>query len=117
MGTYKHIGRIRSARKVGLSLALYYMDAGEHQKAVGFLTDALNTFRDEKWNLLVVEVLLKLALCYKATKDKERYLKTTAQLASSQQLPIQEREKYFQEFMSSLNSIQSGGKQNRTFFI
>lgn len=72
MGTYKHIGRIRSARKVGLSLALYYMEAEEYVKAIGFLTDALKTFRDDKWNLLVVDVLLKLAQCYQITDDHEK---------------------------------------------
>ena len=72
MGTYKHIGRIRSARKVGLSLAVYYIEAEEYVKAIGFLTDALKTFRDDKWNLLVVDVLLKLAQCYHVTSDHER---------------------------------------------
>lgn len=108
MGTYKHIGRIRSARKVGLSLATYYMDSKEHQKAVGFLTDALKTFKDDKWNLLVVEVLLKLAICYKTTKDLERYLKTTAQLACSQQLNMQKRDHFFEEFVTSLESVRKG---------
>ena len=72
MGTYKHIGRIRSARKVGLGLADYYMEANEFHKAIVFLTDALKTFRDDKWDLLVVEALLKLAQCYQAINEMDR---------------------------------------------
>jgi hypothetical protein len=87
------------------------MDAEEHQKAVGFLTDALKTFKDDKWSLLVVEVLLKLAICYKTTKDLERYLKTTAQLACSQQLSSQQREHFFHEFVASLESLKNGNTQ------
>lgn len=74
MGTYKHIGRIRSARKVGLSLAEFYIEANEHQKAIGFLSDALKTFECDRWNDLVVAVLLQLAKCYLAISDNERFV-------------------------------------------
>ena len=72
MGTYKHIGRLRSARKVGLSLAEFYMEAGEYQKAIGFLSDAQKTYESDKWSHLVMAVLLQLAQCYHEINDNDR---------------------------------------------
>lgn len=72
MGTYKHIGRLRSARKVGLALATYYMECGELSKSIVFLTEALHTFQGDKWSLLTAQVLLQLATCYKELGDNER---------------------------------------------
>ena len=72
MGTYKHLGRLRSARKVGLSLAHYYMEGQQWSKAIAFLTDALKTFKEENWGLLATQVYLKLADCYKSVGDTNR---------------------------------------------
>ncbi|KAK7085530.1 Trafficking protein particle complex subunit 10, partial [Halocaridina rubra] len=71
ISTYKHIGRIRSARLTGRDLATFYMSQGEPQKAATFLTDQLTVFLDEKWMLLAANTQLTLATCYKATADSE----------------------------------------------
>lgn len=74
MGTYKHIGRLRSARKVGLSLASYYMEGEDYNKSIVFLTEAFNTFKEDRWNILTIDVLLKLAQCYQAVNDMDRWV-------------------------------------------
>ena len=72
MGTYKHIGRIRSARMIGRDLAAFYLQLGEMQKAVVFLADALKTFEEEKWRHLAIQTHLELVNCYREMNDKER---------------------------------------------
>lgn len=110
MGTYKHIGRLRSARKVGLSLASYFMEAEEYTKAIGFLVDALKTFRSDRWTVLVIDVLLKLAECYQAIGDNERYIRTCAQIACSEHMEISSRNHFFDEMMTCLAEIEGNGK-------
>lgn len=72
MGTYKHIGRIRSARMIGRDLAAFYLQLGELQKAAVFLTDALKTFEEENWRQLAIATQIELADCYRKMDDKER---------------------------------------------
>jgi hypothetical protein len=72
MGTYKHIGRIRSARKVGLALAAYYVEGGAPGKAVPFLLDALTTYRADRSPLLALDTLLRLAEVYHALEDTHK---------------------------------------------
>jgi tetratricopeptide (TPR) repeat protein len=72
MGTYKHIGRIRSARMIGRDLAAFYLQLGEMQKAAVFLADALKTFEEENWRQLAIQTHLELADCYREMNDKER---------------------------------------------
>lgn len=72
MGTYKHIGRIRSARMIGRDLAEFYLQLGEMQKAAVFLADALKTFEEENWGHLAMQTHLELADCYREMNDKER---------------------------------------------
>ena len=61
ISSYKHIGRIRSARLVGKELASFYMDLGEVGKAASFLADGLKTFQQEKWCTLAGKTMLELA--------------------------------------------------------
>ena len=61
ISSYKHIGRIRSARLVGKELASFYMDLGEVGKAASFLADGLKTFQQEKWSTLAGKTMLELA--------------------------------------------------------
>lgn len=72
MGTFKHIGRIRSARSVGRELASFYMMLQEPQKAAVFLSDALKTYEEEDWRDLVSQTQLELANCYRAMGDSAR---------------------------------------------
>ncbi|XP_011300007.1 trafficking protein particle complex subunit 10 isoform X2 [Fopius arisanus] len=105
MGTYKHVGRIRSARFIGKELAKFYGDLGENQKAVAFLLDALNTYVDERWDDLAAQTRLELAQCYKQMDDTERYIKICSAIASSEVLHITVRSSYFEEMMGYMKML------------
>ncbi|XP_015111919.1 trafficking protein particle complex subunit 10 [Diachasma alloeum] len=107
MGTYKHVGRIRSARFIGRELAKFYGDLGENQKAVAFLLDALNTYVDEGWEDLAAQTRLELAQCYKQMDDIERYIKICSAIASSEVLHVTARSTYFEEMMGYMKMLSS----------
>lgn len=107
MGTYKHIGRIRSARLIGKDLANFYTELGENQKAVAFLSDALQTYTDEGWLHLAAQTQLELAQCYKRMDDVERYTKISAAIASNKSLHITVRNTYFEELMGYMKMLSS----------
>lgn len=81
MGTYKHIGRIRSARVIGRDLAAFYLQLGEMQKAAMFLADALKTFEEENWRHLALQTQFELAECYRKMGDKKRWVSFKAILS------------------------------------
>ncbi|XP_066949278.1 trafficking protein particle complex subunit 10 [Macrobrachium rosenbergii] len=105
ISTYKHIGRIRSARLIGKDLATFYMAQGEPQKAATFLTDQLTMFLDEKWLLLAAYTQLTLATCYQSTSDSERYIRTCAQLAGSEVLSNEIRKEHFEKMSSAIQDV------------
>ncbi|XP_076298167.1 SIDL trafficking protein particle complex subunit 10 isoform X1 [Lasioglossum baleicum] len=107
MGTYKHVGRIRSARLIGKELAQFYFELGENQKAVAFLLDALKTYTDEGWNHLAAQTQLELAECYKRMDDVEKYAKISAAIASLDVLHITVRNTYFEEMFGYMKMITS----------
>ncbi|XP_048512341.1 trafficking protein particle complex subunit 10 isoform X2 [Athalia rosae] len=100
MGTYKHVGRIRSARLIGKELARFYSELGENQKAVAFLSDVLKTYNDEGWHQLAAQTQLELAQCYKRMDDVERYTKICAAIASLTSLHVTVRSTYFEEMLA-----------------
>jgi len=100
ISTYKHIGRIRSARMVGLELAKFYLELGQVQKANGFLVDALKTFENEGWSLLKIQTLTDTAKCYEKLNDNEKLVRTCAQMACAKEFVMpQERLQYCKKFM------------------
>ena len=105
MGTYKHIGRIRSARLIGKDLAHFYSELGENQKAVAFLSDALQTYTDEGWSPLAIQTQLELAQCYKRMDDVERYTKICAIIASTEGLHVTVRNTYFEELLGYMKIL------------
>ncbi|KAK4306125.1 hypothetical protein Pmani_022031 [Petrolisthes manimaculis] len=105
ISTYKHIGRIRSARLIGRDLANYYMAEGEPQKAATFLTDQLTVFLEEGWPTLAARTHLRLAQCYQATNDTERYIRTCAQLAASEVLEGEVRKEHFNNMMKAVQQV------------
>ncbi|KAL7300310.1 hypothetical protein TKK_0006940 [Trichogramma kaykai] len=107
MGTYKHVNRIRSARLIGKELSRFYNDLGEHQKAVAFLLDALQTYTAEGWSQLAAETQRELADCYKQMDDVERYAKVCAAIASSALLPPSVRNSYLDEMLSYMKTLSS----------
>lgn len=108
ISTYKHIGRIRSARLIGRDLANFYMAQGEPQKAATFLTDQLTVFLEEGWQLLATQTQLQLAECYLATSDLERYVRTCAQLAGSPVLGTELRDQHFNKMMEAVQGVKEG---------
>ncbi|XP_045138817.1 trafficking protein particle complex subunit 10-like isoform X2 [Portunus trituberculatus] len=108
ISTYKHIGRIRSARLIGRDLASFYMAQGEPQKAATFLTDQLTVFLEEGWQLLATQTQLQLAECYLATSDLERYVRTCAQLAGSRVLGNELRDTHFNKMMEAVEEVKEG---------
>ncbi|XP_050448380.1 trafficking protein particle complex subunit 10 [Cataglyphis hispanica] len=107
MGTYKHVGRIRSARLIGKELARFYSELGENQKAVAFLSDALKTYADEGWSHLAAQTQLELAECYKRMDDVEKYIKVCAAVASISVLHITVRNTYLEEMLGYMKMISS----------
>jgi hypothetical protein len=99
MGTYKHVGRIRSARLIGKELARFYSELNENQKAVAFLLDALQTYTSEGWSHLAAQTQHELAQCYKKMDDVERYTKICAAIASTEILHIIIRNSYLDEML------------------
>ena len=47
MGTFKHCGRLRSARLIGRDLSRFYIQLGQPHKAINFLVDLLRGYHDE----------------------------------------------------------------------
>ena len=80
ISTYKHIGRLRSARMVGLDLANFYLELGQVQTAVTFLVDALKTFRIDSWNSLQLDTLMQVASCYEFLEDNEKLIRCCCEI-------------------------------------
>lgn len=91
MGTYKHIGRLRYARLIGLELALLYMKMNKHQQALPFLIDLEKTYLTEKWTVLLTDVRRLIYECYDILDDHKKKLKYSSLLAASNDLPDKER--------------------------
>ena len=47
MGTFKHCGRLRSARLIGRDLSRFYIQLGQPHKSVNFLVDLLRGYHEE----------------------------------------------------------------------
>lgn len=103
MDMYRTIGRLRSARLVGKSLAEFYMRKGDPQKAEGFLQEALKTYLAEGWALPVTHTRKQLAECQKQLGQTENYLQTSSLLASDINLPEEERKHFCQEILNIAN--------------
>ncbi|KAG7467283.1 hypothetical protein MATL_G00151720 [Megalops atlanticus] len=100
MGMYKTIGRMRSARLVGKSLAEFYMRKGDPQKAEGFLQDSLKSYMSEGWSLPITHTRKQIAECQKQLNQTEDYLQTSALLASDANLTDEERKRFCQEILT-----------------
>ena len=111
ISTYKHIGRLRSARMVGLDLANFYLDLGQFQTAATFLVDALKTFRIDSWSSLQLNTLMQVANCYESLDDHEKLIRSCAEIIChhpSKQPLISaiQRNMYFRTMEDALKNIQ-----------
>ncbi|XP_036401019.1 trafficking protein particle complex subunit 10-like [Megalops cyprinoides] len=106
MEMYRAIGRMRSARLVGKSLAEFYMRKGDPQQAEGFLQDSLKSFVSEGWALPVTHTRKQIAECQKRLNQTEDYLQTSALLAGDANLTDEERKHFCQEILTFASHAQ-----------
>ncbi|KAL0275695.1 UNVERIFIED_CONTAM: hypothetical protein PYX00_003484 [Menopon gallinae] len=104
ISTFKHIGRMRSARLVGADLAKFYLALGQRDKAIPFLTCALSGYMDEKWPSLAIDIHLQLVECCSSNKGDIKYLTSCAAVASSE-LDNAIRLTYFHKFIEALTHV------------
>ncbi|XP_016392083.1 trafficking protein particle complex subunit 10 [Sinocyclocheilus rhinocerous] len=73
MEMYRAIGRLRSARLVGKSLAEFYMRKGDPQSAENFLLDSLKSYVSESWSLPLTHTRKQIAECQKQLQKMDEY--------------------------------------------
>ena len=95
MGTYKHIGRMREARLIGKELAEIYIKLENYQLALSFLLDLEKIFALEQWQMLLSDIRKKILECYEKLNDQSKQVTYCFYLASSLDLPTNERDAYF----------------------
>ncbi|XDV51112.1 hypothetical protein PO909_020054 [Leuciscus waleckii] len=100
MEMYRAIGRMRSARLVGKSLAEFYMRKGDPQSAENFLLDSLKSYVSESWSLPLTHTRKQIAECQKQLQKMDEYLQTSALLASDVNMSDEERKHFCQEILS-----------------
>ncbi|KAG5877673.1 hypothetical protein JTB14_013918 [Gonioctena quinquepunctata] len=105
MGTYKHIGRLRSARLVGREVASFYMLLGETQKAAAFLTDCLKTFEQDGWHELAAQTHIELAECHKKAQDTKKFVASSVHVAAALEIDTLIRWTYFDEMRKCLDAL------------
>ncbi|XP_070562685.1 trafficking protein particle complex subunit 10-like [Ptychodera flava] len=110
MGTFKHIGRLRCARRIGKDLAVFYMKNDEPHKAELFLSDALKTYIEEGWDLLVTDTRRELALCQKEVQHSAKYVKNCALLAADKLLPPDDRNLFCDELIKVSKDLRDSEK-------
>ena len=106
ISSFKHIGRLRSARLIGRDMATFYIQLGEVSKAASFLVEALKCYQQESWHLLSLQTMLDLANCYKTTGDEERLGRICVQVASSQAASAQQRDTFLDMFYQTMERVQ-----------
>ncbi|XP_039289601.1 trafficking protein particle complex subunit 10 [Nilaparvata lugens] len=105
MGTYKHIGRTRSANLIGRELSAFHWRLGDLTAAATFLVIALRCYQDDNWPQLVAHTRLQLADCYRQMPDHERLTKMCCCIASSKNLDESVRLSHFEEAQSTLREV------------
>ncbi|KAB0790211.1 hypothetical protein PPYR_15457 [Photinus pyralis] len=105
MGTYKHIGHLRSARLIGLEVASFYMLLSETLKAGAFLGDALRTFELDGWHELAAQTQVKLAECYRKADDVRKFIASCAAVSAAPEIDNLIRLSYFDEMRKCLDNL------------
>uniref|UniRef100_A0A8C8JPN1 Trafficking protein particle complex 10 n=1 Tax=Oncorhynchus tshawytscha TaxID=74940 RepID=A0A8C8JPN1_ONCTS len=100
MEMYRAIGRMRSSRLIGKSLAEFYMKKGDPERAEGFLDDSLRSYVAEGWSLQVTHTRKQMAECQKLLQQTEDYLQTSALLAGDANLTEEERKHFYQVILT-----------------
>lgn len=105
MGTYKHIGRLRSARLIGRDVASFYMLLGETQKSAAFLGDLLRTFEEDGWHELAAQTQLELAECHRKAGDTRKFVQACIAVCAAPEMDNLLRWSYFDEMRRSLEAL------------
>ncbi|XP_013406005.1 trafficking protein particle complex subunit 10 [Lingula anatina] len=108
MGTFKHIGRMRSAKRIGQDLADFYMGLGEYSKAEGFLLDALKMYKRERWTSIADHIRVKVAQCQEREGSISKYLRSCVCIASSQDLDDDLRMDYYRKLLKLTTDVSDG---------
>ncbi|BES93279.1 Foie gras liver health family 1 [Nesidiocoris tenuis] len=104
MGTYKHIGRARSARSLGFDLAKFYWSIGDYATATSFLQNALHCYEQDGWKQLAASARLHLAESYLKLGDMLKYAKMCLSIACTPELDIAIRLKNYEYLKTTLAS-------------
>ncbi|OQV12004.1 Trafficking protein particle complex subunit 10 [Hypsibius exemplaris] len=102
MGTFKHIGRTRAAKLLGIDLAKFYMEYGAFDKASGFLLDVLKMLRRETWALPCADVARLYNKCVTQTKQWDQVIKSALLVASCGELDLSTRLDYMDMFSQTV---------------
>ncbi|KAF5299108.1 hypothetical protein FQR65_LT09466 [Abscondita terminalis] len=105
MGTYKHIGHLRSARLIGLEVASFYMLLGETQKTAAFLGDAFRTFEMDGWQELAAQTQIELAECYRKAGDTRKFVRACVAVSVAAEIDNLIRWSYFDEMRKCLENL------------
>lgn len=105
MGTYKHIGHLRSARLIGREVASFYMLLGETQKAAAFLGDVLRTVEQNGWRELAAQTHLELAECYRKSNDIPKFICSCVAVSAAPEIDNLIRWSYFDEMQKCLKPL------------
>ncbi|XP_061917436.1 trafficking protein particle complex subunit 10 isoform X1 [Entelurus aequoreus] len=100
MEMYRAIGRLRSARLVGKSLAEFYMRKEDPERAEVFLQEALKSYVSEGWSFPVTHTRKQLAECQKLLGRTVDSLQTSALLAGDANLTKEERTRFCQDVLT-----------------
>ncbi|EFX70597.1 hypothetical protein DAPPUDRAFT_309387 [Daphnia pulex] len=101
MGTFKHCGRLRSARLIGRDLSRFYLQLDQPQKSVSFLLDLLRGYQEENWPLLKIDTHIELAEVFLKIGDRVRFIEASANIAAYTGLNSETRMKYFNYLLQS----------------
>lgn len=107
MGTFKHIGRLRSVASIGKDLAKFYQMKGEHQKAEIFLEDALRVYEKEGWGLLALHTRQQLADSQRELSNLEKYMNTCCFLMGDPLLEKEKKNQYVEQCLETAKKISS----------
>ncbi|OQR70110.1 trafficking protein particle complex subunit 10-like [Tropilaelaps mercedesae] len=117
MGTFKHVGRLRSARLIGKDLAEFYLDKDEPQMAVQFLQDLLKMYLTERWVSLAVLTQKQLLQCYQLLSYDLLYLHTVLMLATNRSLDQRERRHFFDDVLATKDRLSKSMKSNKNLMF
>ncbi|XP_051937944.1 trafficking protein particle complex subunit 10 [Hippocampus zosterae] len=110
MEMYRAIGRLRSARLLGKSLAEFYMSKGQPERAEALLAEALRSYVSEGWSFPVTHTRKQMGECQKLLGRSVDSLQTSALLAGDANLSAEERTRFCRDVLDYAGEpVEQGG--------